>query len=199
MSRARIMIVDDESILRMDIREILQEHCYEVVAEAGNGESAVELAHRHRPDLVLMDVKMPKINGVKAGRIIHQKLGIPIVLLTAYSDGALIEEAKNSGVLGYLVKPVGESDLIPAVEIALAQGDRLHRLSCNVHRLEKQLEIRKLVERAKGILMQEHGLSEQSAYQMLRSESMNQRVSLERMAQDVIAGRLRFDRRSANP
>lgn len=198
MGKARIMIVDDESILRMDIREMLEEGGYEVVAEAGNGEAAVELAHIHHPDLIIMDVKMPRLNGMKASRIIHSKLRIPIVLLTAYSDGQLVEDAKTAGVVAYLVKPVSESDLIPAVEIALAQGARLLQLSSSIRRLEKQLEIRKLVERAKGILMEQYGLSEQRAYEMLRSESMNRRIPLERMAQEVIEEGRRFQGRSAS-
>ncbi|MBX6396275.1 MAG: response regulator [Alicyclobacillaceae bacterium] len=197
MAKARIMVVDDESILRMDIREMLEEAGYEVVAEAANGEAAIELAHVHRPDLIIMDVKMSKMNGVKAGRIIFNKLQIPILLLTAYSDGALIEAAKEAGIVAYLVKPVSEADLIPAIEIALAQGSRLMQLSSNIRRLEQQLETRKLVERAKGILMERYLLPEQRAYELLRKESMDRRIPMERLAREVIGtGRLPGVRRA---
>ncbi len=186
MAKARIMVVDDESIVRMDIREILLEQGYEVVAEASDGEAAIAQALAHRPDLIVMDVKMPKMNGLKAGRIIYQKASIPLLALTAYSHGELVDEAKTSGIMAYLVKPVTESDLIPSLEIALAQADRLKRMNAQIEDLKQSLANRKLVERAKGLLMEQHQLNERVAYEKMRSFCMDRRVTLEELARTII-------------
>ncbi len=186
MAKARIMVVDDESIVRMDIREILLEQGYEVVAEASDGEAAIAQALAHRPDLIVMDVKMPKMNGLKAGRIIYQKTSIPLLALTAYSHGQLVDEAKTSGIMAYLVKPVTESDLIPSLEIALAQADRLKRMNAQIEDLKQSLANRKLVERAKGLLMEQHQLNEKAAYEKMRSFCMDRRVTLEELARTII-------------
>ncbi len=180
------MVVDDESIVRMDIREILLEQGYEVVAEASDGEAAIAQALAHRPDLIVMDVKMPKMNGLKAGRIIYQKTSIPLLALTAYSHGQLVDEAKTSGIMAYLVKPVTESDLIPSLEIALAQADRLKRMNAQIEDLKQSLANRKLVERAKGLLMEQHQLNEKAAYEKMRSFCMDRRVTLEELARTII-------------
>lgn len=178
MAKARIMLVDDESVVRIDMREMLLSEDYDVVAEASNGESAIELALVHRPDLIVMDVKMPKMDGLTASRIIYQKAGIPILVLTAYNQSQLIDDAKAAGIIGYLVKPVTESDLVPAIEMALAQAERLKRLSEEKFALIEQLRERKLVERAKGLLMKEDGLTESEAYQRMRSYAMNHQTTL---------------------
>ncbi|MDR6225428.1 ANTAR domain-containing response regulator [Desmospora profundinema] len=185
MSVSSILLAEDESILRMDLREMLLEACYEIAGEAGNGDQAVELAHIKRPDLVIMDIKMPGMNGLKAGRIISRSLGIPILYLTAYSQRDLIEEAKQAFVTGYLVKPVRECELIPAVEVSLNQAERFSILRRDLSQLEKKLSSRKWVERAKGILMKKYAWSEEEAYQALRRDSMKQRVSLEELSKRI--------------
>gem|GEM_PF-373848 len=186
LAKARIMVVDDESIVRMDIKEMLIEEGYSVVAEASDGEAAVEQALRHRPDLIVMDVKMPRMNGLKAGRIIYQKTGIPLLALTAYSHGQLVQEAKTSGIIAYLVKPVTESDLLPSLEIALAQAEQLKRMNAEIADLKQTIVNRKLVERAKGILMEQYQLNERTAYGKMRSFSMARRVTMEELAHTII-------------
>lgn len=186
MSKTRIMVVDDESIIRMDLKEMLLEAGYDVVAEANTGELAIELAGIHRPDLIVMDVKMPRMNGIKASRIIQQTWQIPIVLLTAYSQTEFIEEAKNAQIVGYLVKPITENDLIPAIEIALGQSKRLHSLMGNIKKLEQKIEDQKIIEKAKGILMEVYQLNEEEAYKKLRTYSMNHQLEMITVAHDTI-------------
>ncbi|MBA4494584.1 ANTAR domain-containing response regulator [Paenactinomyces guangxiensis] len=187
MAKAKILLAEDESIWRMDLKEMLTEAGYEVVGEAGDGEKAVELAHSLKPDLIIMDIKMPKMNGLKAGRIITRSVNVPILLLTAYSQQDLVAEAKQAHVTGYLVKPVRESDLIPAVEISLAQARKVAALEQNISKLQHQIESRKLVERAKGVLMNKHRWSEEQAYQTLRKNSMNRRISMDELARRILA------------
>ncbi|WP_027416109.1 ANTAR domain-containing response regulator [Aneurinibacillus terranovensis] len=189
MSKGRIMVVDDESILRMDVKEMLVEAGYDVVAEANNGDMAIEQAAIHRPDLIVMDVKMPKMNGIKASRIIQKTYGIPVLLLTAYSEQELVQEAREAQNIGYLVKPITERDLIPSVEIALGQAMRINCLLDSIKKLEHQLEIRKKIEKAKGVLMAEYHLGEEEAYRKLRTYCMNNRISMDEAADHVIAHR----------
>ena len=183
------MVVEDESILRMDIKEMLKEAGYEVVAEANSGDKAIELAALHKPDLIVMDVKMPKMNGIKASRIIYQAFEIPTLLLTAYSERDLVEEAKNAHILGYLVKPVSERDLIPAVEIALAQASRLKDMANEIKKMEEKFQDQKVIQRAKGILMDIYQVSEEQAFKMLRSYSMNQGKSMKKVADYILLHR----------
>lgn len=164
MGKHRLMVVEDESILRMDIKEMLIENGYEVVAEANSGDKAIELAATRKPDLIVMDIKMPKMNGIKASRIIYQAFQIPVLLLTAYSERDLVEEAKNAHILGYLVKPVTERDLIPAVEIALAQANRLKAMANDIKKMEEKIQDQKIIQRAKGILMEVYQVSEEQAF-----------------------------------
>jgi two-component system, response regulator PdtaR len=182
MTIPRILLVEDESILRMDLREMIEEAGYQVAGEAGDGEKAIELAHKLHPDLIMMDIKMPKMNGIKAAKVITKSLGIPILFLTAYSQKDLVDEVKQSFVTGYLVKPIRETDLIPAIEIALLQAKR-------VESLEKKLEERKLVERAKGMVMEQYQWSESKAYQWLRGESMQQHLSISALAKRIVEGK----------
>ncbi|WP_165822530.1 ANTAR domain-containing response regulator [Paenibacillus montanisoli] len=184
-----IVIVDDDPIIRMDIREMLEEEGYHVVGEGKNGQEAVELAARLKPDLVIMDVKMPVMNGIKATRIIQgmQELGTSVLLLTAYSQKELVQEAREAGVIAYLVKPVTEADLIPAVEIALSQKARFDGLRRDLKQLRQSLEERKWVEKAKGVLMKRFGLDEQEAYARLRDLSMAERVPLPELAARFLA------------
>jgi AmiR/NasT family two-component response regulator len=189
MSKARILVVDDESILRMDIKEMLTEAGYNVVAEANTGELAIELAALYRPDLIVMDVKMPKMNGIKASRIIQHTFKIPVLLLTAYSETDLIKEARSANVVGYLVKPISEQDLIPAVEVALGQSERIKTLLGNIKELECKMETRKIVEKAKGILMETYNLTEEEAYKKIRSHCMTNRTSMKEVAEYIIKNR----------
>ncbi|MFT9846482.1 ANTAR domain-containing response regulator [Aneurinibacillus sp. REN35] len=189
MSKGRIMVVDDESILRMDIKEMLQEAGYEVVAEANNGEAAIELSARHVPDLIVMDVKMPKMNGMKAARIINRSFEIPTLLLTAYTEDELITEAKEAHIFGYLVKPITERDLIPAVEVAIGQAQRVQSLMGSIKEMERKIEVRKQVERAKGVLMDVYQLSEERAYQTMRTYCMNTRKTMGEVAEHILTNR----------
>ena len=186
MVKAKIMLVDDESVVRIDMREMLLLEGYDVVAEASNGETAIEQALLHRPDLIIMDVKMPKMDGLTASRIIYQKTHIPILVLTAYNQSQLIDDAKAAGIISYLVKPVTESDLVPAIEMALAQAERLKRLADEMDKLESQLKERKFVERAKGMLMDREGLSESQAYQRIRRQAMNQQTTVAAIAAIIV-------------
>lgn len=186
MSRYKILVVDDEPIIRMDLTEILEREGYEVVAEAKNGEEAIELAHRHRPDLVIMDVKMPVMNGIKATDIIRKFTDSSVLLLTAYSHKELVQEARQSGVTAYLVKPVSEEDLIPAVEIALSQRERVSSFQKDIQDLQQKIEERKIVERAKGKLMNKLQLNEEEAYKWLQRQSMETRVSMAKLAEELL-------------
>ncbi|WP_126427839.1 ANTAR domain-containing response regulator [Brevibacillus marinus] len=185
MNRPTIVVVDDEPIIRMDIREIL-EHEYRVVAEGKNGEEAVALAHKHKPDLMIMDVKMPVLNGIKATTIIRKFSDCSVLLLTAYSHKELVQEARQAGVTAYLVKPVTEEDLIPAVEIALNQRDQLTSLKRDIENMKRKIEERKVIERAKGKLMDQFSLSEPEAYRWIRQESMNRRISMIQLAEELL-------------
>lgn len=189
MSKGRIMVVDDESILRMDLKEMLIEAGYEIVAEANSGDLAIELAAAHKPDLIIMDVKMPGMNGIKASRVINQSFHVPVLLLTAYSKTELVEKAREAGVVGYLVKPITERDLIPAVEIALAQEERMQALKKDLYRSEYKLQVQKKVNKAKGMLMEQYHWSEEEAHRRLRSYCMSNQMKMENAANQIIEGK----------
>ncbi|WP_349409992.1 ANTAR domain-containing response regulator [Pseudalkalibacillus sp. SCS-8] len=182
----RIVLVEDESIVRMDVKMILQDEGYEVVGEAGDGEKAIEMVDKHKPDLIIMDIKMPKMNGLKASKIISQKFNIPILLLTAYSQKDFIDKAKEANIVGYIVKPVSKDRLIPSVEIALHQAEVSEQYREKVKEANDKLEERKLVEKAKGILMERFGYSEEVAFKKMRNTSMNKQVTMNRVAKHVI-------------
>lgn len=184
--KKRILIAEDESLIRMDIRLMLEDNGYEVVGEAGNGDKAIELAFTHRPDLILMDIKMPKINGLQASQVIASQLDLPILLITAYSQKEFIEKARQDNIVGYLVKPISEANLLPAVEIALHQADKTKRLKGDVQDAKDMIHKRKIVERAKGILMDREHLSEAEAFKKMRSTSMSRQITLESLAQEII-------------
>jgi len=186
MSRIRVLVVDDESIIRMDLRTLLEEMGHEVVGEAADGRKAVEMARALKPDVVIMDIKMPEMDGLDAAKIISEEKIAPVVLLTAYSDKDLIERAKDAGVFGYLVKPFREADIMPAVEIALSRYLELQGLESTVGDLEQKLETRKLVDRAKGILMDKYKMSEADAFRRIQQQSMNQRRSMKEIAEAII-------------
>ncbi len=182
----RIVIADNESLIRLDIREMLEDAGHEVVGEAVNGRRAVELTRQHRPDLVLMDIKMPEMDGITAaGKIYADKIA-PVILLTAFSQPDIVDKAKDSGVLGYLVKPVQESQLFPAIEIALSRWQEMQGLEDELEKLKDSLETRKMVDRAKGIIMAAHKLGEQEAYRRMQQYAMQKRVSIKEVAQSII-------------
>ena len=183
---ARIVIADDESIIRMDLREMLSSLGYLVVGEAGDGQSAVNLARETRPDLVIMDIKMPEVDGIAAARTLTQEKIAPVLFLTAYSQPELIEGAKEAGVVGFLVKPFRESDLRPAIEIAMQRFQEFRAMESQVKTLEDQLATRKVVEKAKGVLMTKFTLSEQEAFRRIQKLSMNNRKSMREVADAIL-------------
>ncbi len=186
MERIRVVIADDESIICMDLREMLSNLGYLVVGEAGDGRSAVNLARELRPDVVLMDIKMPDMDGIEAARVLTEERIAPVVLLTAFSQRDLVDRAKEAGVVGYLVKPIQEADLAPAIEIALSRFQEFRELEKEVDTLSDQLETRKLVDRAKGILMDTQGLTEAAAFRRIQKMSMNTRKSMKEIAQAIV-------------
>jgi len=185
--KKRVMVVEDESITRMDIAMMLEDNGYEVVAQASNGEAALEKAFLLEPDLIIMDIKMPKLNGLKASEIISKRLHTPILILTAYSQREYIDRAKQANIMGYLVKPITEANLIPAVEIVLRQAEHANSYREQVQQMNKQLGNRKLIEKAKGIIMQKFNVSENDAYKRMRKISMNKQVTLEKVAKHIIS------------
>jgi len=186
LERTRVVIADDEAIIRMDLREMLTNLGYLVVGEVADGTSAVNLARELRPGIVIMDIKMPDMDGIDAARILTQERIAPVVLLTAYSQSELIERAKDAGVVGYIVKPIRESDLAPAIEVALARFGELRALEREVGDLKDALETRKLVDRAKGILMDGQSLTESQAFRRIQTMSMNTRKSMKQVAEAII-------------
>lgn len=183
----RIVIADDEALIRMGLRAMLEDKGYRVVGEASDGKRAVELVQRLQPDLVFLDVKMPEMDGLAAAARIQEVCPTPVVLLTAYSERQLVKQAQRAGVLAYLVKPVKEEDLVPAVEVALARFADLVQRDRRIGELEEQLAARKLVERAKGLLMQREGLSEQEAFRRIQQEARRTRRTMRDVAQQILA------------
>jgi AmiR/NasT family two-component response regulator len=186
LERTRIIIADDESVIRMDLREMLTNLGYLVVGEAGDGASAVNMARELKPDIVIMDIKMPDLDGIEAARILTEEHIAPVILLTAYSQKDLVERAKEAGVVGYVVKPFRESDLAPAIEVALSRFSEFQALRQEVQDLQIAFETRKLVERAKGILMDTQGLSEAEAFRKIQKMSMNIRKPMKEVAEAII-------------
>ncbi len=184
----RVVIAEDEAIIRLDLKETLQEEGYDVVGETGRGDEAVELVRQLEPDLALLDVKMPGLDGLAAAREISTEKKSAVLILTAFSQRDLIEQARDAGALAYLVKPFQRSELIPAVEIALGRHREMRALHDQTQSLEDQLETRKLVDRAKGILMDKHGMSESEAFDWFQKAAMNNRVKSRDIAEQVIAG-----------
>ena len=186
MERTRVIIADDESIVRTDLKEMLTTLNYLVVGEVGDGQSAVNLARELKPDVMLMDIKMPDMDGIEAAKILTEEQIAPVVLLTAYSQKDLVDRAKEAGVVGYLVKPFREADLLPAIEVALARFSEFKQINQEVHDLQDALETRKSVDRAKGILMDAQGLEEQEAFRRIQKMSMNTRKPMKEVAEAII-------------
>ncbi len=187
---ARVVIAEDEAIIRMDLREILEEEEYEVVGECGRGDEAVVMVRDLRPDVAVFDVKMPGLDGIAAARELVDDRVCPVVLLTAFSQRELIEEARDAGVMAYLVKPFQREDLVPAIELARGRFAELKALVDQTETLEEQLAVRRLVDRARSRLIDEHSMSESAAFEFLQRTAMNTRVSLRSVAESVIAGDL---------
>ncbi|MGQ0775777.1 MAG: ANTAR domain-containing response regulator [Pseudonocardiales bacterium] len=182
----RVLVAEDDALIRLDLVEILREEGYTVVGEAADGEQAVELAERLRPDVVIMDVKMPRMDGIDAASIIAERRIAPVVILTAFSQRELVERARDAGAMAYLVKPYGRRDLVPAVELAVSRFRELVALETEVAGLADRLETRKMVERAKGLLMARHGLTEPEAFRWIQRNAMDRRTTMKAVAQAVI-------------
>jgi len=186
----RVVIAEDEAIIRLDLKEILEEEGYEVVGETGLGDEAVRLVRDLQPDLAILDIKMPGMDGLTAAREITQDRLAAVLILTAFSQRELIEQARDAGALAYLVKPFQKSDLVPAIEMALGRHRELLALSREVKGLEQQLETRKIVDRAKGILMDGHGMNEAQSFSWIQRRAMDERTTMRAVAERVIAGEL---------
>lgn len=184
--RRRVVIAEDEALIRLDLAEMLREEGYEVVGEAGDGQEAVDLVESLRPDLVIMDVKMPRRDGIDAAAEIAAKRIAPIVILTAFSQRDLVEKARDAGAMAYLVKPFSISDLIPAIEVALSRFAEITELEREVADLGERLETRKLVERAKGLLQATHAMTEPEAFTWMQRAAMDRRTSMKRVAEVVL-------------
>jgi two-component system, response regulator PdtaR len=186
----RVVIAEDEAIIRLDLKELLEEEGYEVVGETGRGDEAVELARSLKPDLAILDIKMPGLDGLSAARHIAGERLAAVLILTAFSQRDLVEQARDAGAMSYIVKPFQKSDLIPAIEVALGRHAELTTLESEVGDLAERLEARKQIDRAKGKLMDGHGLNEQDAWVFLRTEAMNRRCRVHEVAALVVAGDL---------
>jgi response regulator NasT len=186
----RVVIAEDEAIIRLDLKETLEEEGYEVVAETGRGDEAVELVREHRPDVAILDIKMPGLDGLSAAREIAGERMAAVLILTAFSQRDLIERARDAGALAYLVKPFQKADLFPAIEVALGRFQELKALHDQATSLEEQLETRKAVDRAKGQLMDQAGLSEAAAFAFIQKTAMRERQTMRDVAQRVLDGDL---------
>lgn len=182
----RIIIAEDDSVIRMDLREELQRQGYLVVGDVGDGQSAINLAREVRPDLIIMDIRMPELDGIEAARVLTSERLAPVMLLTAFSDNELIERAREAGVVSYITKPWRQSDLKPAIEIALARFQEFREIESQVKTLEDQLATRKVVEKAKGMLMEKYKLTEQEAFRRIQKLSMNNRKSMREVAEAIL-------------
>ena len=182
----RVLIAEDEALIRLDLKEMLQEEGYDVVGEAGDGETAVRLAEELRPHLVVLDVKMPVLDGISAAERIASARIAPVLMLTAFSQRELVDRAREAGAMAYLVKPFSKSDLVPAIEMAVARYDELTALEAEVADLTERLETRKVVDRAKGVLQTRFGLTEPEAFRWIQKAAMDKRTSMRDVARVVI-------------
>ena len=190
MPAARVVIAEDEAIIRLDLKETLEEEGYEVVGETGRGDEAVQLVNDLNPDIAILDIKMPGMDGLEAARAITGDRKAAVLILTAFSQRDLIEQARDAGALAYLVKPFQKSELLPAVEVALGRFREMQALGDEVESLQEQLETRRVVDRAKGILMDKHGMGEGDSFAFIQKTAMNERRTMRSVAEDVVSGQL---------
>jgi response regulator NasT len=181
-----VLVAEDEALIRLDLVEMLREEGYDVTGEAADGEEAVRLATELRPDLVILDVKMPKVDGIDAASTIAGKRIAPVVILTAFSQRDLVERARDAGAMAYLVKPFAKHDLVPAIELAVSRFSELQALENEVAGLNERLETRKVIERAKGLLMTKQGLSEPEAFRWIQRTAMDRRTTMKAVAEAVV-------------
>jgi two-component system, response regulator PdtaR len=186
VSGTRILLAEDETITRMDLKEMLENLGYAVIGEAGDGEAAVNMARSLKPDLVLMDIKMPGVDGISAAQILSEEHLTPVLLLTAYNDKEFVDRAVDAGVMGYLVKPFAENQLKPAIDVALERWREMRQIEHDLAQTQEVLETRKLVERAKGVLMDSQGLKEAEAFRRIQRLSMNSRKSMREVAEAIL-------------
>jgi AmiR/NasT family two-component response regulator len=182
----RVIIAEDEALIRLDLKEMLEEEGYSVVAEVGDGQQAVDRAAELRPDLVILDIQMPVLDGLSAAEQIASARIAPIIVLTAFSQRELVERARDAGAMAYLVKPFSKNDLVPAIEVARARFSEMTALDSEVRTLEERLETRKVVEKAKGLLMAQQGITEAEAFRWIQRTAMNQRTSMKGLAQSIV-------------
>ena len=187
----RVVIAEDEDIIRMDLRETLQEEGYDVVGETGRGDTVVDLIRETKPDLAILDIKMPGADGLEAARVINAERLCGVLMLTAFSQREVVEEARDAGALAFLVKPFQKSDLIPAIEVAMGRFRELTSLSGEVDALGDQLEARKMIDRAKGLLIDDAGLSESDAFNFIQKTAMSERTRMRDVADRILDGSLR--------
>ncbi len=186
VTRRRVVIAEDEALIRMDLAEMLVEEGYDVVGEAPDGELAITLTEEHRPDLVILDVKMPRLDGISAAQRIASQRIAPVVILTAFSQRELVDRARDAGAMAYLVKPFSKSDLVPAIEMAVSRFAEVQQLEAEVADLTERLETRKAVDRAKAVLQQRLGLSEPDAFRWIQKTAMDLRLSMRQVADGVL-------------
>ncbi|GAB3697639.1 ANTAR domain-containing response regulator [Mariniluteicoccus flavus] len=185
-TRPRVLVAEDEALIRLDLVELLGEEGYDVIGEAADGEQAIELAREHRPDLVVMDVKMPKRDGISAAQVIAEERIAPVVMLTAFSQRELVEQAREAGAMAYVVKPFDASDVVPAIEIAMARYAEIRAVEEEVSDLTERLESRKAVDQAKGILQKQFKMTEPEAFRWIQKSAMDMRKSMREVADGVI-------------
>ncbi len=187
-TQRRVVIAEDEALIRLDLKEMLEEEGYVVAGEAGDGNTAVELATALQPDLVILDIKMPGLDGISAAEQIAALRLTPVVILTAFSQRDLVERARDAGAMAYLVKPFTKADLVPAIEMAVTRFTELRALESEVRSLNERLEARKVLDRAKGLLQVQHGLTEAQAFRWIQKTSMDRRMTMRNVAQAVLDG-----------
>jgi len=186
----RVVIAEDEAIIRMDLRESLEEEGYDVVGETGRGDAVIDLVRETQPDLAILDIKMPGADGLEAARTINAERLCGVLMLTAFSQREVVEEARDAGALAFLVKPFQKSDLVPAIEVAMGRFRELRNLAGDVDALGEQLESRKAIDRAKGKLIDEHGMTEQASFAFIQKTAMSERTKMRDVAERIIIGTL---------
>ena len=189
-SNTRIVIAEDEAIIRLDLRETLEEEGYIVVADTGRGDEAIDLVRQHRPDVAIFDIKMPGLDGLDAARVVSAEKLCPVVMLTAFSQREVIEQARDAGALAYLVKPFQKTDLVPAIELAIGRFREMMTLSGERDALGEQLELRKLLDRAKGLLIDKYSMTEQSAFDFIQKNAMSTRAKMVDVANQILSGQI---------